>query len=30
MTVAQALEEGCTILSSDVAMAAYDARVIWK
>ena len=30
MIVAQALEEDCTILSSDVAMAAYDARVIWK
>jgi PIN domain nuclease of toxin-antitoxin system len=30
MIVAQALEEECAILSSDVRMAAYDARVIWK
>ena len=30
MIVAQALEEECTILSSDVGLAAYDARVIWK
>jgi PIN domain nuclease of toxin-antitoxin system len=30
MIVAQALEEGCTILSSDTALAAYDARVIWR
>jgi PIN domain nuclease of toxin-antitoxin system len=30
MIVAQALEEDCTILSSDDAMAGYDARVIWK
>jgi PIN domain nuclease of toxin-antitoxin system len=30
MIVAQAMEEGCVILSSDVGMAAYDARVIWR
>jgi len=30
MIVAQALEEGCTILSSDAALAAYDAKVIWR
>jgi PIN domain nuclease of toxin-antitoxin system len=30
MIVAQALEEDCAILSSDVALAAYDAQVIWK
>jgi PIN domain nuclease of toxin-antitoxin system len=30
MIVAQALEEDCTILSSDAALAAYDARVVWR
>jgi ppGpp synthetase/RelA/SpoT-type nucleotidyltranferase len=30
MIVAQALEEGCAILSADGSMAAYEARVIWK
>ena len=30
MIVAQALEEGCAILSSDAALAAYDAKVIWR
>ncbi len=30
MIVAQALEEGCAILSSDAAFAAYDAKVIWR
>ena len=30
MIVAQALVEGCVILSSDVGLAAYDARVIWR
>jgi PIN domain nuclease of toxin-antitoxin system len=30
MIVAQALEEDCMILSSDTALAAYDARVIWR
>ena len=30
MIVAQALEEDCTILSSDAALAAYDVKVIWR
>jgi PIN domain nuclease of toxin-antitoxin system len=30
MLVAQALEEDCTILSSDATLAAYDAKVIWR
>ena len=30
MIVGQALEEGCAILSSDAALAAYDAKVIWR